>query len=46
MAKKHLAEKQIKELSEMLITGKTNAEVATHFKVSTATVNNYRTRLK
>ncbi len=43
---KHLNKKQLSELSEMLKSGKTNAEVAEHFKVSVATVNNHRTRLK
>ena len=43
---KHLNKKQISELSDMLKTGKTNAEVAEHFKVSVATVNNHRTRMK
>jgi transposase len=43
---KHLNKKQLSELSDMLKTGKTNAEVATHFKVSVATVNNHRTRMK
>jgi len=42
---KHLNKKQLSELSEMLKSGKTNAEVADHFKVSVATVNNHRTRL-
>lgn len=46
MAKKHLSKADIKSLSEMLKSGKTNAEVASHFKVSLATVNNHRTRLK
>lgn len=46
MPKKHLNAKQIKELSDMLSAGKTNAEVAAHFKVSVATVNNHRTRLR
>ena len=43
---KHLNKKQLSELSEMLKSGKTNAEVAEHFKVSVATVNNHRTRMK
>ena len=43
---KHLNKKQLSELSEMLKSGKTNAEVADHFKVSVATVNNHRTRMK
>ena len=43
---KHLNKKQHSELSEMLKSDKTNAEVAEHFKVSVATVNNYRTRMK
>ncbi len=43
---KHLNKKQITTLSDMLISGKTNAEVAEFFKVSIATVNNHRTRLK
>jgi len=43
---KHLNKKQLTELSEMLKSGKTNAEVAEHFKVSVATVNNHRTRMK
>jgi len=43
---KHLNKKQLSELSEMLKSGKTNAEVAEHFKVSLATVNNHRTRMK
>ena len=43
---KHLNKKQLSELSDMLKTGKTNAEVAEHFKVSVATVNNHRTRMK
>ena len=43
---KHLNKKQLLELSEMLKSGKTNAEVAEYFKVSVATVNNHRTRLK
>lgn len=46
MAKKHLSKADIKALSDMLKEGKTNAEVAAHFKVSLATVNNHRTRLK
>lgn len=46
MPKKHLSKADIKSLSEMLKSGKTNAEVAAHFKVSLATVNNHRTRLK
>lgn len=46
MAKKHLSKADIKSLSDMLKTGKTNAEVAEHFNVSLATVNNHRTRLK
>ena len=43
---KHLSKKQLSELSDMLKSGKTNAEVAEHFKVSVATVNNHRTRMK
>ena len=43
---KHLNKKQLSELSEMLKSGKTNAEVAEYFKVSVATVNNHRTRMK
>ncbi len=43
---KHLNKKQIATLSDMLMSGKTNAEVAEFFKVSVATVNNHRTRLK
>ena len=43
---KHLNKKELSELSEMLKSGKTNAEVAEHFKVSVATVNNHRTRMK
>ena len=43
---KHLNKKQFSELSDMLKSGKTNAEVAEHFKVSAATVNNHRTRMK
>jgi transposase len=46
MPKKHLTKKQLSDLSEMLKSGKTNAEVAEFFKVSFATVNNHRTRLK
>jgi len=43
---KHLNKKQLSELSDMLKSGKTNAEVAEYFKVSVATVNNHRTRMK
>ena len=43
---KHLNKKQLSELSEMLKSGKTNAEVAEQFKVSVATVNNHRTRMR
>jgi len=43
---KHLNKKQLSELSDLLKSGKTNAEVAEHFKVSVATVNNHRTRMK
>ena len=43
---KHLNKKQLSELSEMLKSGKKNAEVAEYFKVSVATVNNHRTRMK
>jgi len=43
---KHFNKKQLSELSEMLKSGKTNAEVAEHFKVSVATVNDDRTRMK
>ena len=43
---KHLDKKQLSELSDMLKSGKTNAEVAEYFKVSAATVNNHRTRMK
>jgi len=46
MSKKHLTKKQLSDLSEMLKSGKTNAEVADFFKVSVATVHNHRTRLK
>lgn len=46
MPKKHLTKKQLSDLSEMLKSGKTNAEVAEFFKVSVATVNNHRTRMK
>jgi hypothetical protein len=46
MPKKHLSKKQLQDLSEMLKSGKTNTEVAEFFKVSVATVNNHRTRLK
>jgi transposase len=46
MPKKHLTKKQLSDLSEMLKSGKTNSEVADFFKVSVATVNNHRTRLK
>jgi transposase len=42
----HLNKKQLSELSDMLKSGKTNAEVAEYFKVSVATVNNHRTRMK
>lgn len=43
---KHLNKKQLSDLSDMLKAGKTNAEVAEYFKVSVATVNNHRTRMK
>jgi len=43
---KHLNKQQLSDLSEMLKYGKKNAEVAEHFKVSVATVNNHRTRMK
>jgi transposase len=43
---KHLNKKQLSELSDMLKSGKTNAEVAEYFRVSVATVNNHRTRMK
>jgi transposase len=43
---KHLNKKQLSELSDLLKAGKTNGEVAEHFKVSVATVNNHRTRMK
>jgi transposase len=46
MSKKHLTKKQLSDLSEMLKSGKNNAEVAEFFNVSVATVNNHRTRLK
>lgn len=41
-----LTNNQISEISEMLKSGKTNVDVAEHFKVSIATVNNHRTRMK
>ena len=43
---KHLNKEKLSELSDMLKSGKTNAEVANYFKVSVATVNNHRTRMK
>ncbi len=43
---KHLTKKQLSELSDMLKSGKTNSEVAEHFKISVATVNNHKTRMK
>jgi transposase len=46
MPKKHLSNNQIADLLNMLKSGKTNAEVAEQFKVSVATVNNHRTRMK
>jgi transposase len=46
MPKKHLSNNQIADLLNMLKLGKTNAEVAEQFKVSVATVNNHRTRMK
>ena len=46
MPKKHLSNNQIADLLNMLKSGKTNAEVAEHFKVSAATVNNHRTRMR
>jgi transposase len=46
MPQNHLSNTQIADLLNMLKSGKTNAEVAEHFKVSVATVNNHRTRMK
>ena len=46
MPKKHLSNNQIADLLNLLKSGKTNAEVAEYFKVSVATVNNHRTRMK
>lgn len=43
---KHLNKNQISEISEMQTSGMTNPEVAKHFKVSVATVNNHKTRIK
>lgn len=43
---KRLTKNELSELSDLLKAGKTNAEVAEHFKVSVATVNNHRTRMK
>lgn len=46
MGKKHLTKQQVSELADMIKSGKTNAEVAQYFKISVATVNNHRTRMK
>ena len=43
---KHLNEKLHLELSDIFTAVKTNTEVAENSKVSVATVNNHRTRLK
>ena len=46
MAKKNLNKSQLQELANMLLSGMTNSQVAEYFKISLATVNNHRTRLK
>lgn len=46
MPKKNLNKTQLQELAKLLMSGMTNSQVADHFKISLATVNNHRTRLK
>lgn len=46
MRKNSLSPKEIEVLSQHILDGKSNVDIANQFKVSSATVNNHRTRLK
>ena len=46
MAKKKLTDQHIKEMTKMVVQGKTPEEISKHFKIAVSSVHNYKRMLK
>jgi len=46
MAKKKLTDQHIKEMTKMVVQGKTPEEISKHFKIAVSSVHNYKRELR